>query len=227
MEQVCHRCGGVLNESDPFCPHCGAPQLRYEATEETAPSANALPAQRFAARNLNGIAWRDAILAAALIALPAGLLSSLVGLEALWVIIGGMTTISLYRKRTGSLPTSRLGWRIGAVLGLFTAIIASATNGVTLLVQRYALHQGALIDKRYHDFILTNLKTVGDVFAGSNPDMAAVLAQTQHFWLSPDGVAAMVLSSTVQLMIIMLIFAAAGGALGARLTQRAPHPSAR
>ena len=40
MEQSCHRCGAALNGSDPFCAHCGAPQLRYEALEESAPSEN-------------------------------------------------------------------------------------------------------------------------------------------------------------------------------------------
>jgi hypothetical protein len=227
MEQVCHRCGTGLNGSEPFCPHCGAPQLRYEAAEEVAPSPNASPAQRFTTRNPAAVAWRDAILAAALIAFPAGLLASLIGLEALWAVAGGIAIVSLYRRRTGTLPTSRIGWRIGMMLGLFAAVIASAVNGTGLLLQRYALHQGAYLDQRFRDAVQMNTKMVVDLFAGSNPDMTAALAQTEHFWLTPAGAAAMVLGNAVGLTITMLLFAAAGGALGAHLTQRSAQPSAR
>lgn len=227
MEQVCHRCGTALNGSDPFCPHCAAPQLRYEAAEESAPFADTTPAQRLTARHLDGISWRDAILAAALIALPAGLLSSLIGFEALWVIGGGMAVIALYRRRTGSLPSSGMGWRIGGVLGLFSAVVAATIDGVRLLMQRYVFHQGAILDQQFRDAIEMNAKTVGALFAGSNANMASALADSQRFWLSPEGAAAMVLGNTAGLLVSMLLFAAAGGALGARLTHRAAQPSAR
>ena len=223
MEQACHRCGATLNESDPFCPHCGAPQLRYEAVEEAGQASNAAPAQRFTPRNPNVVAWRDAILAAALIAFPAGLLSALLGLEALWVIAGGMVTISLYRRRTGILPTSRIGWRIGAVLGLFAAVVAAVINGITLVVQRFAFHQGAMLDRHFHDLG----QQITDQLVRSNPDAASVIPGFIHFWLTPDGAAAMVLLNSAGLTIAMLVFAAAGGALGARLNQRSAQPSAR
>ncbi|MGB0123023.1 MAG: zinc ribbon domain-containing protein [Silvibacterium sp.] len=221
MEQVCHRCGATLNDSDPFCPHCGAPQLRYEAPDEPAPSNIPLPQRT--ARNPNVVDWRDAILAAFLIALPAGLLSSLLGLEALWVIAGGIATISLYRRRTGTLPSSSMGWRIGTLLGLFSAVVAAAVDGITLLVQRFALHQGSVLDHRYHDLG----QQLTDQLTRSNPDAAAVLPAFLHFWLTPDGAAAMVLINAAGLAISMLLFAAAGGALGARLNVRFAQPSAR
>jgi hypothetical protein len=227
MEQVCHRCGTALNQSDPFCPHCGAPQLRYEAPEEPISSLSAPPAQRLATRNPNVVSWKDAILAAALLAVPAGILSSLLGLEALWVIAGGIGVISFYRRRTGTFPSGRMGWRIGMLFGLFAAVIAVAVNGLSLLVQRYPLHQGAMIDQRTHDLIEMNMKMYANLFASSNPDMTAAVAATQRFWLSPDGAAALVLSNAVGLAITMLLFAAAGGALGARLTSKAPQHSAR
>jgi len=223
MEQSCHRCGAALNGSDPFCAHCGAPQLRYEALEESAPSANASPAQRLTTRGLNAVSWRDGILAAAIVALPAGLLSSFLGLEALWVVAGGVAAISLYRRRTHTLPTSAMGWRIGGLLGLFSAVVTAAVNGVTLLVQRYALHQGSALDLRYRDFG----QQLTDQLVRSNPDAATVLPGFLRFWNTPDGVAAMVLMNAAGLTITMLLFAAAGGALGARLTQKTAQPSAR
>ncbi len=222
MEQVCHRCGATLNVSDPFCPRCGAPQLRYEAPDEPLLSSIPVP-QRSVARNPNAVSWRDAILAAVLVALPAGLLSALIGLEALWVIAGGIATISLYRRRTGLLPNGSMGWRIGALLGLFASIVAATVDGVTLLVQRYALHQGSILDHRYHDLG----QQLTDQLTRSNPDAAAVLPGFLHFWLTPDGAAAMVLINAAGLAISMLLFAAAGGALGVRLTAKTAQPSAR
>lgn len=227
MEQVCHRCGGTLNSSDPFCPHCGAPQLRYESSAETAPSANASPSQRLTARNLNAIAWRDAILGAAIIAIPAGMLSSLLGLEALWGIAGGMTIISLYRRRTGTFPTSKMGWRIGGLLGVFAAFIAATLSGLALVVQRYTFHQGAVIDQRLRDAVQMSSQMYANLLAGTNPDMVAAFDQTRRFWLTPDGAATMVLLNTAGVALFLLLFAAVGGAIGARLSQKTAQSSAR
>ncbi|MGC2161157.1 MAG: zinc ribbon domain-containing protein [Silvibacterium sp.] len=223
MEQVCHRCGAALSESDPFCPQCGAPQLRYEAPDEPVSSPNVLPAQRFTPRNPNAISWHDAILTAALVAVPAGVLSSLLGLEALWVIAGGVAVISFYRRRTGTLPNGRMGWRIGLLFGLFAAAIATAVDGISLLVERYALHHGSMLSQRYYDLG----QQLTDQLTRSNPDAASALPGFVHFWVTPDGAAAMVLINAAGLAISMLLFAAAGGALGARLTAKAPQHSAR
>lgn len=229
MEQVCHRCGGAVHEPGTFCSHCGAPQLRYEAPEESAGQANTGPAQRMGARgDFTSVRWRDAIHAAAILSIPAGLLSSLIGLEALWVVAGGIVVISLYRRRTGILPSSGMGWRIGALLGLFAGVVATATDGIVSVVKRYAFHQGALIDQHYREAIQLSSKMYGDMFATtSNPVVANAIVKTQHFWLSPDGAAAMALANAALLVASMLIIAAAGGALGARLSARAAQSSTR
>jgi len=223
MGQACHRCGAAINESDPFCPHCGAPQLRYEEPEEPVPSANAPPTQRLTARNPNAVSWRDAILSAAILSIPAGLLSSLLGFEALWVLAGGMVAITLYRRRTGMLPSGKIGWRIGILLGLFATAVATAFEGISLLVKRYIFHQGAALDQRFHD--LAQLY-VGQV-TRSDPEAASVLPGFIHFWLTPNGTAAMVLINAAGMAISILLFAAAGGALGARFTAKTPQHTAR
>jgi hypothetical protein len=223
MEQDCHRCGAALNGSDPFCAHCGAPQLRYEAPDETAPVANAAPAQRPGGRNLNTISSRDAIVAAAIFAVPAGVLCALLGLVALWGVAGGMATISLYRRRTAAVPAAGMSWRIGALFGLFTAAVATAVNGIGLLVQRFALHQGAVLDQRYHGLG----QQLMDQMVRSNPEAATLLPGFLHFWLTPDGAAAMVLINAAGVAVSVLLLAAAGGALGARLNARIAHSSAR
>jgi hypothetical protein len=223
MEQSCHRCGGTLIGSDPFCPHCGAPQLRYEPSDEAVSSIGNVPAQRTGSRGLNSVSWPDAILAAALLAIPAGLLSSLLGLEALWVIAAAMAAITLYRRRTHSMPSSSMGWRIGGLLGIFAAAVAGAIDGITLLIQRYGLHQGLSLDQRYRDLG----QQLTDQLIRSNPDAASVIPGFLHFWITPDGAAAMVLLNAAGLVASTLLFAAIGGALGARLSQKIAQPSAR
>lgn len=227
MEQVCHRCGATINSSAPFCPNCGAPQLRFEALEDSPPPENAAVSQRSAARNPYAIQWREAIILAALVALPTGLLSALIGLEAMWGIAGGMALISIYRRRTRTLPNGKMGWRIGALLGIFASAIAVIAETVTLLVQRFALHEGALMAESQREFVRANAKMYANFFGSSNPDLAASFTAQQQFWLTPDGAAAMVLINAAGLALFMLFFSAAGGAIGARFTHKAAQPGAR
>jgi hypothetical protein len=227
MEQLCHRCGGTIKEAEPFCPHCGAPQLRYEAPEEPAPGATAFVAQRLGHRSFDAVSWRDAIRAAAILAAPAGILSALLGFEVLWLLAGGMLAVSMYRRRTGILPTGKMGWRIGMLLGLFAAVVSAAFNAGALLLQRYGFHQGTVIDQRLHDVIDSVMKMYASFLTNASPDMVAAARQSMQFWLTPNGIAALVLSNAAEMTIFMLLFAAVGGALGARFSARSPQHSVR
>jgi len=229
MEPVCHRCGGPVQESSPFCAHCGAPQLRYEAPDEPAPAPTA--PQRFTtARGPDSVHWRDAIRAAAIIAVPAGLLSSRLGLQgiwAVWLIAGGFMVISIYRGRTMTLPTGRMGWRIGLVLGLFTAVIANVVDGVSLVVQRFALHQGATLDQTYQQAIELSNKMYAQMFPNPSPEVVAGIARWQHFMSTPEAAATMILINAAGMAFFMLIFGAAGGALGARFSAKSAQTTTR
>lgn len=227
MEQLCHRCGGTIQEAEPFCPHCGSPQLRYAAPEEPAPAASAFTTQRLGPRSFDAVSWRDAIRAAAILAIPAGVLSALVGFEVLWLLAGGVLAVSMYRRRTGTLLTGKMGWRIGMLLGLFAAVIAAGFNASALLVQRYGFHQGAVIDQRLHDVIDSVMKMYSNFLVNSSPEMVAAAHQSMQFWLTPNGIAALVLSNAAEMTIFMLLFAAVGGAIGARFSARSPQHSVR
>lgn len=227
MEQMCHRCGGTIHEAEPFCPHCGAPQLRYEAPEEPAPAASAFATQRLGTRSFDAVSWQDAIRAAGILAVPAGVLSALLGFEVLWLLAGGMFAVSMYRRRTGILPTRKMGWRIGMLLGLFAAVISAGFNASALLIQRYGFHQGAVIDQRFRDVIDSVMKMYAGFLSNSSPDMVTAAHQSMRFWLTPSGVAALVLSNAAEMTVFMLLFAALGGALGARFSARSPQHSVR
>lgn len=212
MVQVCQRCGNSLQEGDAHCPHCGAPQLLVEAPELfTQP-----PTQRTQG-SPGGVQWRPAITSALLVAVPVGILSALAGMSSLFVIAGGFATIALYRKRCSGFTDGKIGWRMGAVLGGASAVIATATDAIRMLVMRYLMHQGAELDAQFQ----TVAQQMAEQALKSNSDAMQQAPQLVHawanFWLSADGHAAIQLLTAGLVSLGMVLFAATGGAIAGRL----------
>lgn len=211
MDPVCHHCGTTLNSSEMFCPHCGAPQLRFEATEEQTryqpgASANGLHAGQL-------ISWRPAIQAVLIVVVPVSLLSALLDFSILWVLAGGFAAVALYqRKAAGSLQV-RAGWRIGLLFGVLTAFLSSIVNGLSMLFERYGLHQGASIDQKLAGLA----QQMTEQMARENPEAAQQIPWFLHFWLSPDGHAAIVIFMAAFAAVVMVAFSTIGGAVGARI----------
>jgi hypothetical protein len=219
MDSVCHRCGAAVLSQQPFCPHCGAPQLLLDASADTSSSgvasADGSEGQRAPTDSRlvsQSVSWRPAVAAALLVAIPVGLLSSLLDFGVLWVIAGGIGAVALYRRRSARPVNTRGGMRIGAVLGLAAALLATLVDGFSMLFERYILHTGAAIDQRLHSV----LQQATDHMAQSNPEAAAQIPWFTHFWLSASGHAAVVLLMSALSAVAMVGFSAAGGALGAR-----------
>ncbi len=213
MEPVCPRCHATLAPGAHYCTECGAPQLTVEQVDAEAEEAGANGSTALAGSQ---IAWPTAIGTAALISVPVGLMSSLLSFSTLWVIAGGVWTVSLYQRRAkvrfaGAL-TSGLGGRIGCVFGVFAAVVATLVDALSLLFSRYGLHHGGEIDSRLHLAMQSGIDRV----VASNPDAVHQLPWFFHFWLSPEGQAGLVLASAVLSAGSMLGFSALGGALGAR-----------
>jgi len=211
---LCHRCGASLEQADLFCPNCGAPQVRFEPPEEGGEPSFAggrpvriLPSQ--------GIAWREAIRAALIVAIPAGVLTAVAVLSwgwFLWVVGGAMMAVSIYRKRApGFALDTRSGIRIGVLSGLIAAYASVATTAIWRVFARYVLHQGASIDAFYEKVIQQATALVQ-----TNPDAQAEWHTYMHFLLSPDGRAAYMLMNAVTTSLGIILFSALGGALGAR-----------
>jgi hypothetical protein len=218
MDLLCHRCGNSLLEGEGFCPHCGAPQLVVDAAEASGPHP---PTQRLGV-DPTRVQWRTAIIAALIVSVPVGLLSALAGMSSLFVVAGGFATIALYRKRSEGFTDGRIGWRMGAILGVASALIASATDGIRLVVERYVLHHAAAIDAQFQSVA----QQMADQALKTNSEAMQQAPQMVHkwasFWLSPDGHAAIQLLTAAVVSMGMILFAATGGAIAGRILSARP-----
>ena len=215
MNLHCHRCGVTLSASDLFCPDCGSPQLKFAQQEEVDGEQSGVRSLGTVAR-VQGISWKDAILAALLVAVPAGLLSAVSVLSwgcCLWVVGGAVLAIVVYHRRAPAfLLETRSGIRIGAIAGLIAAYSSVIATAFWRIFARYVLHQGYAIDQFYDSVIQQSQALVQ-----TNPDAEAQWRTYVHFLMSPDGRAAYTLMNAATTSLGIILFSAIGGALGVRL----------
>jgi hypothetical protein len=231
MEITCRRCHQPVQADNTFCPMCGLPQLVYapESPEGQAQTERWTEA----ARDASIVEWKPAMRAALLFAVPAGLLSSglsPVGFFGLfWMGAAAAWAVVLYvRGQRHAWITTGAGARIGLVTGLLAAWLAFAVSGGALFVQRYAMHQSSQIDSDWKSRVEASQQMTQQWTAGLEPSDAAqaqtLRAQVEQWMLSPTGHAGIETFSLVFNAVFLLFFAAAGGALGARLLARARRP---
>jgi ribosomal protein L40E len=222
MNSICHRCGATLSASELFCSTCGSPQLRFAQQEER---ESGFPSARTSGKRgqAQGISWKDAIAAALVVAVPAGLLSAVSVLSwgcCLWVVGGAVLAIVVYHRRApGFLLETRAGIRIGAVAGLIAAYSSVIATAVWRVFSRYVLHQGDAIDQFYDSVIKQSTALVQ-----GNPDAQAQWHAYVQFLLTPDGRAAYTLMNAATTSIGIILFSAIGGALGVRLLAPRKRP---
>lgn len=210
MDPACHHCGASLSNAELFCAHCGTPQLRFEAAEH---EVDQTERGNLAAHPSQLLAWRPAVQAALLVAIPVGLLSSLLDFGVLWVLAGGFCAVALYQRKGLVVVDPRSGWRIGMLVGIMAAFLTTVVDGVSMAFERYGLHHGAIIDQKL--IVLTQQMT--DQMVRQNPEAAQQIPWFIHFWLSPDGHAAVVLFMSAFAAAMMIAFSLLGGMLGARV----------
>jgi len=234
MEVTCTRCHQAVQTDSCYCPACGLPQLVYPAD---APPGQTSP-ERWdgAGRDAGCVSWKPALQAALLMAVPAGLLSSSVtplgNLGLLWIAIAATWAVAIYmRSQRPAWITLGAGARIGLVTGLLAGWLTFGVNGCALFVQRYLLHQSSQIDGIYKTMVLDKFQErAQQMLVGMGPSDAAQvqtqLAQIQAWMQSPEGHAGFWAFGLAFNSLFLLFFAAAGGALGARLVARAPKAEA-
>jgi len=223
MEITCNRCHQAILAENCYCPACGLPQLVYAAD---APPGQTQP-ERWdgAVQDAGSVDWKPALRAALKLAIPAVLLCSgypLVGIFGLvWMAVAGAWAVVLYlRSQRPAWITIGAGARIGLVTGLLGAWIAAATMSVLLFAMRFFFHQGKVFDNFWQTQVSEKL---AQQWAASGLDAQTILA-AKAMLNSPEGRGGMTLSVIVFVVLTLVIFATAGGALGARLMGRTRQP---
>lgn len=230
MEMTCTRCHQPVPEESCYCPACGLPQLVYTADGPNVPPAS----ERWpeAAIDASKIDWKFGVRAALALAVPAGLLSSGISplsvLGIFWMTGAAAWAVMLYMRsqRPGGI-TIGAGARIGLVTGLIAAWLAFGVSGAGLFVTRVALHQGAQIDTAWQEGVDKSQEKSKQWLAQMNIPNEAAQATVQRNWmLSPEGHAGLQTVGLAWSCSLLVLFAVAGGALGARMMARARRPEA-
>jgi hypothetical protein len=228
MEITCTRCHQTVEAENCYCPACGLPRLTYSAGD--APGQAQQPEQSIGSvRDAGSVDWKQALRAALLLALPAGLLASGISpvgpLGLVWMAAAAALTVVLYLRRMQTAwVTIGAGARIGLVTGLLAAWLAFGISGGGLFVERFALHRATEIDAEWKDRVGRSQEMTQQWMAGiASSDAAQAQAgrnQVQAFMLSPEGHASIEAFGFVTNAFFMLLFSVAGGALGARYLAR-------
>jgi len=141
MEISCTRCHQPVLAENCYCPYCGLPQLVYEAEGAASQSSPDAPGE--VVQDAGTLAWKPALRAALMLAVPAGLLSSGVSplspFGVVWAAAGAACAVTLYvRHQRAAWITIGAGARIGLVTGLMAAWLAFGVSGGVLLVVLFA-----------------------------------------------------------------------------------------
>lgn len=223
MEITCSRCHQTIQADTCYCAVCGLPQLVY-ASEDTPGQAQPEHWDE-AVRDASVVEWKPALRSALMLAVPAGLMCSLlspVGIFGLiWMAVAAAWAVVLYvRSQRPAWITVGAGARIGLVTGVLGGWMAAATSGVTLFAMRFIFHQGKALDDFWQNLVNQQL-TQQWTSAGVD---AATIVIAKAWLLSPEGRAGTLLSAILFLASGLLLFAVGGGALGARLMARTRQP---
>jgi hypothetical protein len=222
MDVNCTRCHQTMPEDSCFCPVCGLPQLVYSADNNGTSSQP----ERWneAVRDASSVAWKPALRSALMLAIPAGILSNMLSPVSIFgmpmMAVAGAWVVLLYmRSQQPAWITIGAGARIGLVTGILGGWTAAATTGVTLFAMRFWFHQGKFYDNLWQ----TLTEQMSQQWVSMGVD-SQTIAQMQQMLMPPEGRAAWLLAALTMLAMVLLLFAVAGGAIGARLLARRRRP---
>jgi hypothetical protein len=208
MPETCS-CGAVLVEGARFCHKCGKPTFTVETVAETstpepvgpAPIGatitpiGALPPRTVLASLPVGFGNPIALRVAFVMSLVLLLLQLIPGVNllfALWWLGAGWGAVLIYQRITGAVLSVGSGARLGSITGVLTSLSLAILSLLALL----------LMGK--------------DSFA----DLAKQDPQVSQVFNNPTAMAAVILLALALMSGLVTGICAAGGALGARITNR-------
>jgi len=208
VEHLCQQCGTTVEDGQPFCPQCRAPQIRVQVTvpdAEIAGGLNPAPNERSQeipvetrlassqTRQAGSTMDRRVAVRAAL---KAGVVGVFIGMiPFLGIVLTGALGVFLYRRENGfALPTA-LGSRLGGAAG----VVAFAINALLITIRIFVFHA----QQEYTEAILKVAQRFGANAA--DPDIQASI----HNLFTPSGLALTFFFG----MIVTVVLASVGGAL--------------
>ena len=209
MEHPCYRCGQVLEQGIPFCPYCGAPQIRVVIAEPEPALAVAGDGSESAELSSDQavpvlavpMRWSSALKPCILAAMVGSLLMFL-GLYPLVAMLSvGFLAVIFFRQSTHGLPV-KLGTaaRVGALAGvLWFAISSISATLLTIILHKGPEIRGQLLEKLQQTAAQANDAQVQAVFERLK---------------SPEGLEFLMIASLVFAFVAALVLGSLGGALG-------------
>jgi len=203
-------CGAQLPEDARFCHKCGKPQREEDAAAEQRQVAEAFVAaitapppplpEPLPVSLRNSVTMSTALMAAG-VTLLLSLILGPFGLGVLALIAGGISSVFLYRQRTGQVLTVMSGMRLGWIAGIFVFAITT--------VLFWVLPHAEMVQQLRDQLAKSSL---------SSEQIKEFLEMLQ----TPAGISALLLVVFVSSTFLMGL----GGAVGALLVRRgtADHP---
>lgn len=220
MDHPCYKCGQNIEDGKPFCPQCGAPQIRVAMAEAAAELTHAgdvaTPALgRELSLEASGVPatslarWYQAQPAA--LAAGVALLLMLLRLNPFVAALGtGFLAVVFARRRGGGGIRTMAGARLGALSGLlFFGMLTFLETLAVAVLHKGAEVRGQLIDK---------IQQAAARYPG--PEVQPFL----DFVRSPGGLAFMLGASLIFGFVAFIALGAIGGALGASFLGRRDPP---
>jgi hypothetical protein len=218
MDFPCYKCGHTIEEGRPFCPQCGAPQIRVALPQPVSASPNTAidistgtGEANLDYANLPATATgRFSVQSCGLAAASAAVLMFL-GLTPLVAALaaGFLGVVFLRRRHEGGIQPGA-GARFGALSGVFLFMIAGVLE--TLII--VAAHKTAELRAE----MLEKVQQAASRYP--TPDVQPLL----DFVKSPNGFTFMLIASLVFGFVAFVVLGAIGGALGALLFGRRNRP---
>lgn len=219
VEHPCHQCHSAVPDTSPFCPNCGAPQIRFAARELSSIAilvSAGVPQSTVAVEIPRSIedakpandrrAASRAVMNAGTVA---GVLSLVPGLAVLALPLAGFICVLLYRRAniSGELTPSA-GFRLGAKAGIIAALILGVVKTLSLLAEN-GLRTAAI----------ENVQRVSSFYTEQH------VKETVEFLKTPGGLAVFLIVNAVVVSVLFIILCGAGGAVSAAILRRKfpPH----